>query len=176
MARNVSVLVDHPKRLELDRALLDGQLTVTEIAARFEVSRAAVHRYRSAHLAPLFREQLRATELGDAGSIIERLIAVADDSRRMRVSLLEEGKASAHASAARAETQALEALLDRLGIDSTDIAETVREGRVVGNALRDLIRHDPRIGTWLARRFSTAGEHALERAVLGLIETKEVKS
>jgi hypothetical protein len=119
MGRPNSVMA-HEKRLEIDRALRNGE-SLTSISARFEsVSVSALSRYAISQKAALVR--LMEAEEGPA-DLTSRFREVADSARKLRQIADLGGSTSERARALSTELSVLVAISDRLGIDDLSITE-----------------------------------------------------
>lgn len=141
--RESSIAV-HPRRHEIDRALLSHP--VAQVAATFDVSPAALYRWQRNNLGPRIRDQLREIEQSDTPTFIDRLAEIANDLRATRRTLLEAGAVSSAATAAVAEVKTINALLDRLGIDSEWTVNLLRADRAFRRAAIRVWLKNPEFG------------------------------
>lgn len=125
MGRPNAVLT-HKKRLDIDRALRNGE-SLTSISARFGgVSTSALSRYAIAQKAALVR--LMDADDGPA-DLATRFRELADSARKLRQLADMGGSTSERARAIQAEREVLIAISDRLGIDDLSVVGFMTEIR-----------------------------------------------
>lgn len=159
----MSSLASHPQREQLDADIAAGTFTETELAAKYSTSRASVRRYRFRHLRLLVSNMLQHEEQ-DGDTIVERLVAVADDLRAARRFLRDAGQISAATNAAAQESRVLGQLAAHIDLDD-DLTEFLHEGRAVARVIHRLVARSPKIAPWLAEQFSELKAEGMAEAI-----------
>jgi transposase-like protein len=168
-----SQIANHQSRDAIERALLDGR-AITRVAAEFRVSASSLYRWQAQHLAPQLREAMRTHERSNASSLIDRIASIADDSLHARRELLANGQLVSATRAAEAELKAIAVLLDRLGIDSSETLEQLRDGEFLARAVGAVSRAHPLFATALADKLTELGAEGIADALRSSIpETRK---
>lgn len=84
----------HPERRDIDAKLLDGSVSLRDIAGRFNVSRTSLSRHRQAHLPERMvkaAERRADADVSTALDVVEELRRVNDAARRVLADALEAG-------------------------------------------------------------------------------------
>ena len=151
-----SQIVNHPSRLAIEQAVIAG-VPIVRIADEFRVSASSIYRHQQRHLGPVLREAMRTIERGSTASLVERIADIAADALTARRAALEAGQTTAAVKAGDHELRALTTLLDRLGIDSTDTLDQLRDGEILARAVGSVSRSHPRVAEALALTLTEMG-------------------
>lgn len=147
----------HVSRNEVEAALLT--LTVSSVAARFEIAERSLYRHRAEHLPEQLREQvrpakaIRATDLlGVGGEVLRRARAVAEraEERGHDLLVLRAGDAALRATTA---------LADRLGIRDTDALDVIAAAEAVVRAVGAVSIASPEVGTAVVAQLRQNDHH-----------------
>jgi hypothetical protein len=73
----------HPKRNEIDEALLLSARSLRDIADQFQVSKSALLRHKADHIATDLVKANQANEVCRAESLLDKLVSLKDDAARI---------------------------------------------------------------------------------------------
>ena len=122
-----SVIQHHPQRVQIERALSEN-LGLNSVSAIYGVSVSTLRRWKE-------RLDLTNSTTGlpviTVGNFTVRLASMADDLAAVRARAMERGDTATVVRAAGAEESVLKTLLDRLGIDSTEAADALRDAQTL---------------------------------------------
>ena len=141
MSRHCGICT-HPRRLEFERRVINGSESLRLIARDTGYSEAALQRHSANHLAPSLRGEMRARGLSIT-SFAERLANLADVSADVREHALLTNNPTVVLRSIDTETRTLIALLDRLGIESTDTLEVMTSARTFVLACQTVLAKHP---------------------------------
>lgn len=96
----------HPKRDEIDHALLSGK-TYREITGNFPVSKSALERHRD-HITASLRKAKGAEEIARGDDLVEDLRALAVEANRLKAEAEKSGNVRAAIAALREITRLIE--------------------------------------------------------------------
>jgi hypothetical protein len=150
MGRRNSVTT-HPKRLDIERAIRNGE-SLTSISARFgSVSVSSLSRYAISQKAALVR--LIDADEGPT-ELAARFRELADSARKLRQLADMGGNTSERARAIQAEREVLIAISDRLGIDDLSVVEFMTDTKELVSVLRSFASESPDAAEHLLLRMS----------------------
>lgn len=158
-----NAVTSHPKRLEIDRALRNGE-TLTSISARFgSLSISSLSRYAISQKAAL----VRLMESDEApADLAVRFRDLADSARKLRQLADMGGNTAERARAITAEREVLTAMCERLGIDDLAVVEFMSDTRELLTVLGEFTAQNPQAARDLLARMSTrAGLSELARGL-----------
>lgn len=136
-----SKISQHPKRDAIVNDISSGLSNVT-IARKYSLSESSVSRQRSMQLAELEEE---ATDSLEPKDLIQRLVDLANSTRKARI-LADRGLSpAAKAKAQSNELAALEKLLTRTGVTDITVLEILGEANSLVVAIRTLVDSRPDI-------------------------------
>jgi len=167
-----SQIQTHPQREAIERALIDGT-PILRISATYGVQRDALYRYANHHLGPSIRQRLRGEDRARTSDLIGRLFEIAEDHRRSRVALQDSGHVGGAVRAGDAELRALVALIDRLGIDDTDVLAILDDADALAKAVGQLARSNPAAGAQLVTNLHDLGATTLADALNQITNTNQ---
>lgn len=149
-------LCNHAKSALIDARLAAGEPIAT-LAADFRFSESAVYRHRSRHLSRTILREARASAQIGTADLVGRLSEALDDLTAARTAALLTGQGAQVIRAASAEVRAVEVLLDRLGIDSTEVARELREAEDLAHAVATAVRARPSLAQPIAAGLRARG-------------------
>lgn len=140
--------------LQIERAIHGGTMRVSQLARMHSLGVDSLYRHLRNHQPLEARVETPSTEtLPVAAELIERLIESADDLRRARHVASMNNNILSLTRAADSELRVISTLMDRLGIDSTEVPEALRSNDALRLALVRAIRNEPEIGRSVADAF-----------------------
>jgi len=138
-------IIKHAKnRGEIEAALL-GNLGLEWISARFGVSVSTLRRHREHLFASLAGDIQEASAIAPT-EYVERLEEIADGLRRVRNRAESTNDNASVVRASAAEAQVIRDLIDRLGIDDSDTADSLRDAQAIFKAIKRIVVNSPETG------------------------------
>lgn len=130
----VCAMCRHPKRQEIERRVLRGESNRL-VSLDLPFGESAVARHMRAHVLPGFKSAaLRGVDL-HVSTFASRLAELADETRAVRLHAHAADDPRLLLSAIGSERDTLGLMLNRLGIDSEEVIDTVREAHALLAAL-----------------------------------------
>ena len=120
----------HPKRGEIDRALIGRESSYRNIAERFGVSVGALSRHKAGHLFRLVQEAEESRELELRGELLDQVETLKSRAERILNATEQAGSYPTALSAIREARSCIELLLDlRLEEELQAVREEIAEVR-----------------------------------------------
>lgn len=164
--------MDDSERTQVETAMELGFPSMAVIAGQHQISKSSLYRHR-AHLNVVSDVLVVKEYLENPGSFVERLAEIADDMRDVRRGAVAMGNVLNSTRAADSETRALNLLSERLGIDSTDVADTLRQGTALYRIVGSHVRHFPEVGRALAQHARQHHEVELANELEQVLQEEE---
>jgi hypothetical protein len=150
VGRPCSVCSMQPSRRAEVESMIETGIAVSIVSTRFAISKSSLYRHINAHASGVARELNAVAYAAAPTAFMARLAEISDDMRTLRRGAVASGNVMAATRAAEAETRALIALVDKLGVESTSISESLGELGQFASAVAQASRQDPEIGEFLA--------------------------
>jgi hypothetical protein len=126
---------------------------------------AAASRHWRLHVRPTLRAEVPA----HLSTFARRLLDIADDAADLRESAQHHGDRRLALLAGRAEREALDDVIGRLGIDDVESIEEVEQAHAFILAMHRVIADDPELADRLARELEGQGADDLAASVRSLL-------
>jgi hypothetical protein len=136
--------------LDIDRDLLEGSSSLSDLSRKYGISRDSLWRHSQSHLVEITRSVMRDREISIVADFTERLLESADDLRAARMRAADSGNTLALARAADAEAKVINQLTAKFGITNATAASEVRAAVNVLEAVWDIAIKRPEIAELLA--------------------------
>lgn len=170
------------QREELERRVLSGQ-SIRLVAADSGVAETSARRHIRNHLDPDLRATLRAgTAALHVADFATRLTELVDESEQVRVRARQRGDDRLSLQAIASERETLLTLMNKLGVDDEETAETLVEARALALAVRRVVSEHPHVGDLLVSelmatdqvQLTAAIQHATDQARSRAAHTREL--
>jgi replicative superfamily II helicase len=152
----------HKDRRKLEARYLAGE-PIRMLVKDYGHSYQAIARHMRNHIdkETLIEAAAHADEYASTPDLVDRLIEMADEANTIRQHAIKTNDGRLALSAMDSERSLLTAIMDRLGIRSTVIADRLRdqdqELSATGKVLSELVHEQPELARVLAAKFADAG-------------------
>lgn len=171
MARPCSVCA-HPKQALIDAELV-AATPVAEMVSKWKIGESSIRRHVKTHLSASILRETRASESLGSVDLVERLIEALDDVAAVRTTALMSGQAAIVLRAATATESLVRTLMDRLGVEETEILLLLREGERLADAVARASRKHGIIGTVIAGELDELGDRDFGDALRAVVAKSE---
>lgn len=153
------------QREQLERRVLDGE-PIRLVAADSGVAETSARRHIRNHLDPDLRATLRSgTAALHVADFASRLTELVDESEQVRVRARQRGDDRLGLQAIASERDTLLTLMNKLGVDDEETAETLVEARALALAVRRVVSEHPHVGDLLVSALTGTGQKQLADAI-----------
>jgi hypothetical protein len=147
MGKRLSTVEAHPQIARINSMLEDG-VSYSVIARKFSLSVPAVGRHALSRRNVLEQYEVNRPNLA---TVALRLLDAADHAQEVRRHSRIAGTPVGQSRAIRDETDVLVKLVDKLGIDGTDLPEFIESSVAMGKAVIDHVQHDSTVDDLISR-------------------------
>jgi hypothetical protein len=152
-------------RLEWEKRVLDGESFQLVSLDTPSTASAGARHFRNcmagSSVADMRSGAASRMQLGD---FAERLLGLANDARAAREYAAQTSNPKLMLQAVREESQVLDTLMTRLGIDQSEMISMLREAKSLAQAVSAVLQDQPTVARALAHHLSTRGEDDLSQA------------
>jgi hypothetical protein len=146
-----------PSRLEIEAKMLAGT-RMDDLARSFKISRAALYSHKNRCLSANLLSSLRAAEDVGAIDLLEALTEVLGDLAAARGSAMMTGRTSDVVRAASATTAVVSVLMDKIGLDSTEVIRELRDADDLARSVAAVVRDSPDLAAPIAAALRQRGQ------------------
>ncbi|MGV8976545.1 MAG: hypothetical protein ACOH17_00720 [Cellulomonas sp.] len=145
------------ERRDIEASMLAGT-SMQQISARFEISRAALFRHQAHCLRANLLSSLRVSENVGSVDLLEHLTEVLGDLSAARSAAMLTGRTSDVIRAAAATTTVVSVLMDKIGLESTEVVREMREADDLARSVAAVVRASPGLAAPLSAALRLRGQ------------------
>lgn len=145
------------ERREIESLMLAGT-RMEQISARFEISRAALFRHQARCLRANLLSSLRVSENVGSVDLLEHLTEVLTDLSAARSAAMLTGRTSDVVRAGAATTAVVSVLMDKIGLESTEVIRELREADDLARSIAAVVRASPGLAAPLSAALRLRGQ------------------
>lgn len=149
----------HADRAELDALLRLGSVPIKELAEKWRLSEAGARRHKARHLARL--GLVPASDEVSVGYVLTAIVSALRDAEAVRAKAVDADRGDLVLRATREVRAASALILDRLGIDDSEIVDLFNLQEQFAQSGFAVIRRSPKVGLAIADDLASRGHRAI---------------
>jgi hypothetical protein len=158
LGRPCSVCSLQPSRRNEVDGLIESGIAISVVSTQTGISKASLYRHSNNHGSTVSDEIESVTYAGTPTAMLARLDEISNDLRTVRRAAVAAGNALAATRAADAETRSLVAMADRLGVEDTDLAESLVRLSALARSVGQAGRRNPEVGALIVEVLRDNGQ------------------